>query len=374
MGEDNVLTAGTELLNTMKENLLELEGWQGKSEKLSQEEERLEKLIQAKEKAMADEVSVTLKKRQEEIEFSFDEQIDQTRLRLKKVKAKRDKLKNSKISERIDIETTELHEERRKLKQEAKSIFKINQIPQIFNTKLFFSMHMPSEISDFLVFLLTVIIVFAAPFGVYKLAPAEKETVLRLVIYYIITTAVVFSIYVLVHKKIREKNITALKQVRALRYKMTANKKAIRTIMKSIKKDPDESAYGLEKFDEEMEKLDSDICNIAEEKKAALTAFENQTKKIISDEIKSGYQADIDKYKKEYDAAYKEHRSADEKVKDFKLEISQKYEAFVGKEYMTIPMIDMLTDIINTGDALNIGDAIKFHERQIEQSLNIQKE
>ncbi len=374
MGEDNVLTAGLDLLYTMKENLLEMEGWQQKAESLTLEEDKLEKLIQAKEKAMADEINVTIRKRQEEVAFSFDEQIDKTRIRLKKVKTKRDKYKDTKMSERMDMETSELMEERRKLKMDVKSIYKVNQIPRIFNTKLFFSLHMPSEITDFLVFLLSVVVIFTVPFCIFKLSPAEKETTFRLVMYYIITVAAAFGIYVLVHKKVKETHQTALKQVKAIRLKISANRKAIEVVKKSIKKDPDESIYGLDKFDEEMSKLDSDICDIAEEKKAALTIFENQTKKVIAEEIRSGYQADIDKYKQDYEKAYNDHRAAEEKVKDFKLEISMKYEAYVGKEYMTIPMIDSLIDIINTGDALTIADAIKFYEKQIELSMTMQKD
>ena len=183
MAENNILNGGIEVLAEMRRTLCKLQESEARSASLTVEENKFEKLIQVREKAMNDEIGNTIKKRQDEISFSFDEQIDQTRIKLKKVKSKRDKFKNEKVTERIDVETKDLQEDKRKLREEVKSIFKVNHIPSLFNNKLFYSLHMPGEITDFLVALLTIAIVLFLPFFIWKLAPEENETIFRIVVY-----------------------------------------------------------------------------------------------------------------------------------------------------------------------------------------------
>lgn len=373
MAENNILNGGLEVLAEMRRTLFKLQESEARSASLAVEENKFEKLIQVREKAMNDEISNTIKKRQDEISFSFDEQIDQTRIKLKKVKSKRDKFKNEKVTERIDVETKDLQEDKRKLREEIKSIFKVNHISSIFNNKLFYSLHMPGEITDFLVALLTIAIVLFLPFFIWKLAPEENETIFRIVIYYIIAIGVFCGIYFLIHKKVREPNLVALKQIQGLRAKLHTNDKAIKTVQKAIKKDPDESGYGLESYDTEMDDLDAQICDIAEKKKEALTVFENETKINITNEIKLDYESEINKNRKELERTHKERREAEDAIKDLKLTISNKYESYVGKEYCTIAMIDSLSDIIKAGDAINIADAVKFYERQLTEAINAQK-
>ena len=135
MGDVNVLSGGIEILHEIKENLLELDGYKEKSLDMVNEQEKLEKLIAAREKARDSEIAETVSKRIEEVEESFDGQIEKTRARVKKVKAKRDKLKDTKVSERIDVETADMREEIRSLNQDIKALFTKNQIPRIFNNQ-----------------------------------------------------------------------------------------------------------------------------------------------------------------------------------------------------------------------------------------------
>lgn len=373
MGEDNVLAGGIEVLYTMKESLLELEGYQQKSVELSAEEERLEALIQSKERMIADEILLTVRKRQEEVSFSFDGQIEQTRVRLKKVKAKRDKKRDMKVFERIDAETENLVKEKRKLEMEAKSIFKVNQIPKMFNTRFFFAIFMPGELSDFLMFLVFSLISLALPYGVYLLTPMEKRNGIYLAILYIIIVGCITFLFMVIHKKVKVKHETALKEVRIIRTNLMRVAKSIQKISHSIKKDQDESGYGLEKFDEEIEALENQMSKIAEEKKEALNLFENKTKKVVIDEIKSQYTQELDQLKVKYNQAYEECKNAGEKVNSFVLEISRKYETYVGKEVMNLSMIDSLIEIIQDKNASNISEALNFYKNIMNQA-QIQEE
>lgn len=372
MADYNVLNGGAETLAGMKNMLLELDENQKRSITLEVDEQKYEKLISGHEKAMNDEISTTIKKRQDEISFSFDEQIDQTRIRLKKVKVKRDKLKSAKVSERIDFETKDLQEEKRKLHQEIKSVFKVSQIPSLFNNKMFYSLHMPGIRSDYLFVAVTVLVLLGLPFLLYKIIVSEPSTFL-LILFYVLIIGAFAGVYYLIHKFVYTKHSDSLKVVQSVRTKLEANRKATITVQKSIKKDPDESSYGLEDYDREMDELDAEICNIAERKKEALTVFENETKNAIINEIRFSYSGELNKYRSELEKAHSEKKTSDENVKNLKLEISNKYESYIGKEYVSVAMADQLSDIIKCGEASTVADAIKYYERQLTEAISIQK-
>ena len=69
--ENAILYAGVEELNTIKEHVLELNGYQEKNAELLKEETRLAKLVAGKEKDLADEIENTVKKRKQELGLSW---------------------------------------------------------------------------------------------------------------------------------------------------------------------------------------------------------------------------------------------------------------------------------------------------------------
>lgn len=364
MGENNVLSAGTDVLNQMRESLVELDGYKKRIAELTEESDRLEKAIELKQKYVADEITLTLEKRQAEVGSSFDGQIDKTRSRIKKVKAKRDKFKDSKMSERIELETADFKEEKRRLQQDLKAVFKINQIPRIFNTGYFFSMFMPSEIVDFMKILLTILFAGALPLVVNFFIPEQSKSTWLIVAMYAAVVVLFMFFYILIFKRVKERHTDALIEAKAIRVKLARNRRHAARVQKEIKKDKDESHYDLERFDVEIKELEQQVIRIMDEKKEALTVFEKQTKSDITAEIKSRYEQELTDMRTAYDSAYNEQRTLEDKVNAFVLDMSRKYEAYVGKEAMSISMIDSLIEIINTGDALTIADALVCYRKQ----------
>ena len=100
-----ILHGGIDELNTIKEHVMELSGYQDRNEELLKEEMRLEKLINGKEKDLTDEMETTLKKRKNELISAYESQISTLNARNRKVKAKKEKDKDVKVSERMEEET-----------------------------------------------------------------------------------------------------------------------------------------------------------------------------------------------------------------------------------------------------------------------------
>ena len=100
-------------LEDAKEAVTELSDFTKKEEQLRMEELRLEKSLEAEQKAVQDAISMTVKKRREEMESSYDSEIGKLQEKLKKIRARREKAKNQGMKDRIKEETVELHEHNR---------------------------------------------------------------------------------------------------------------------------------------------------------------------------------------------------------------------------------------------------------------------
>ena len=108
-------------LSDAKQIALELADLEREEQQAKEEEERLLKALESEKKAVADNISLTVKRRREEINKSYDSEIAGAQDRLKKTRARREKAKNQGIKERIKEETSELHLHNRELRVRMKT-------------------------------------------------------------------------------------------------------------------------------------------------------------------------------------------------------------------------------------------------------------
>ncbi len=362
--EGNILSGGVDELNTVKESLLKLNVYKENNDVLVTEETKLEKNIQSKEKAISDEIISTTKKRKDEIDAAYNEQIDKTRTRIKKIRSKKEKSKNQKVSERIELETADLREEHRQLLAESKSIFKQNQVPSFCNTKLYYALFLPKGMGDIIIICLTLLLtLLAIPSGIYFLLLPDKEMIYLVLIYFI--TVVFFGgTYMLIDNNTKDKHRDSINRVRVIRNNIVNNKKKRNQIRKRILKDRDESPYGLEKFNQELQELDNEINSITEQKKDALAIFENTTRFVIGEEIKVRNQEELTVLKKEYDRVYAEIKKMEENIKLLSMGIASNYEAYLGKEFMSVEKLDLLADLMTSNNLTTISEAVAFYKQE----------
>lgn len=365
MDEGNILYGGVDKLNEIKKELVELYRYKDKNDDLVIELAKMEKNIKSLEKAATDEVQSTVKKRRAEIEEAYDKQLDKVKNNIKKIKDKRDKRKDKKISERIYDETASLREENRRLKLEKKTLFRQKGVPSFCNTGFYYALYYPGSFRDFLIILLTLLVtLLAIPCGIYFYLLPEGKTIYLVGIY--IATVVIFGgLYLIIGNQTKDRYGDIIKQGKRLRQNIISNNKKIKAIKKSIKKDKDESTYGLEDFDAELVRLDKEAADIAEQKKEALITFENSTVQVISAEIKKQYEPKIEGLKAEYEKMKEEIKTGDEKVKALSLKIASEYEPYIGKDLITLDRIDSLINIIEAGNASNISEAVQFYRKSI---------
>ncbi len=368
MEGSKLLSGGVNQLNEVKEYLLELRGNEANNEALQGEEEQLEKRIESMEKVIVEEIQTITKKRRDEISDTFDKQIDKTKDRMKKIKERRDRKKHSKMSERIETETAPLHVENNHLHLEANTLFIQKHIPPFVNTKLYYALYSPACFTDYLIiFGIVLSILVLIPCGVYFLILPE-EKVIYLIITYVITVLLFGSSYIIIGNRTKERYAEDILRVKGIRNNIRVNKKKISVIKNNIRRDRDESTYGLQSYDEELAMLEKEAADITIQKKNALAAFDNTTRQVIASEIQGLNEEKMSALKQEYDRVLVEIKKSEEKIKALTIKIASEYEPFIGKDLMTLDRLESLTNIMLAGTAENISEAIAFYRQSMSKA------
>lgn len=369
MEGSNLLSGGVEELNEIKENLLELRGNQANSATQLEEEEKLEKNIKSLEKEIAEEIQTTVKKRRSEIDDTYDQQIAKIKDRTRKIKERRTRKKSSKVSERINAETASLHAGNNRLKLEAGTIISQKNIPAFCNTKLYYALYSPSCFTDILIIIATILAtLMLIPSGVYYLVLAQ-EKVLYLIITYVITVLLFGGLYVITDHLTKERFLEDIRHIKGIRGNIRANNKKINSIKSNIKKDRDESSYGLQNYDEELAQLEKEEDDLLAQKKDALETFENTTRQVIASEIQGAHEEKLSALRTENDNVSAEVKKTQDKIKALTLKIASEYEPFLGKDLITLDRLESLSNIILAGNAANISEAVAFYRQNMNRQL-----
>ena len=145
---------------------------------------------------------------------------------------------------------------------------------------------------------------------------------------------------------------------------MRLNNKKIRVITSSIKTDRDDRAYHLDSFDAEIADIKHDLGEITARKKEALANFEKETRVVIEDEISAESREKIAQLKEEIQELRGRINYTEKNIKDKKIDIADRYESYVGREFMTAERLKDLESILESGEASNISEAREvYYER-----------
>ena len=340
-----------------KQAVQELDELKQKEKMLKDLEKQLESSLKTKQKNVSETIALTVKKRSDEIAKSYDAEISKTQDHLKKVRGKREKAKNQGEKERIADETQSLITENEELKGRIKTIFHANHVPRFCASNLYYSLYFTKGLKELMTMLLTIVICFLAiPCGVYYALP--KQNTLYLIVIYVAAILIFGGIYVKIGNSTKMKHMDALKEGRNIRNQIKANKKQMKKITKSIRKDKNEAVYNLQKFDDEIAQLEQDKAQAERQKKEALHTFETVTKTIISDEIMGNHKAELDQLESDLTKTVADLKETTAAARAKALSITDEFEIYVGKEFMTLDKLQALEDIIANGKAANISDAI----------------
>lgn len=363
--QGNILSGGVKELEDVRQKITDLNTCQNQYDELGKQESRLEKSIKGKEKDIADEIGTALRQRKEEIEKTYDEQLDLTRQQIRKIKNRKMKSKNEKVNERIDNETAGIREEYRLMKLEIRDLFKSNRIPLVLNNKLFYSIFFPARVMDLLIIAAVVaFLLLALPYLLYTLVLPQEKMIFLFLIYAFIVL-IFGGGFLLIENNIKAKNRNTFVQIHKKRKQMTLTRRGIDNIRSGILKDKDESIYELEDFDRELEELEEELSNINAGKKEALSNFENTTRNVIREEITQQNQEELLRLKKEYTKVHGDIKTTQDNIKNLSLEIASGYEAYIGKELLTAENLEALIRLMYDKNIATVSEAIAEYKTGI---------
>lgn len=346
-----------------KQAVQELDELKQKEKMLQNLEKQLEGSLKTKQKQIAETIALTVKKRSDEIAKSYDAEIAKTQDLLKKVRGKREKAKNQGEKERIADETQGLTHENEELKERMKTIFRANHVPGYCAGTLYYALYFTKGLKETLLLFGMVLLCFLLiPCGVYLALPQKKT--LYLIIIYLVDILVFGGLYVKIGNSTKMKHMDGLKEGRAIKNQIAVNKKQMKKIAKSIRKDKNEAVYNLEKYDDEIAQLEQDKLQAECQKKDALNTFETVTKTIISDEIMENHKEELDQMESDLAKTVADLKETQSASRAKALYITDHFEIYAGKEYMTLEKLEELEEIIASGKAANLSDAIINYKSQ----------
>lgn len=361
MAESNILSGGLSDCRQLRSDVSELYASRTKSSDAEISATQTEKAIKVKEKVMGDEISAATKKRQEEIAKSYDDEITRLKSRSRKVKSKKGKTKRKEVALRIRRETAGEKENERQLKLEIRSVYKRENVTGIFNTKLFYALFMPNSLSDVLVMLLALVVfLLGIPgFVYYVVLPEKWQTTFWLMLLYFAFALVYILLYVGILQATKGMHRELFGEIRRLRAQVKENRREMKRIARRIRKDKDESEYNLNHFDDEMKDITEEIRRALEEKKEALILFEQNAKQVLAEDIREKYREELDGLREYLNSTREEQKNSANRAKELSLLIAKKYEPYLGKENLSLDVIDQLEVRLESGAASTIGDALK---------------
>lgn len=372
----NIFDQNVEYLIQIRDEVSECDQLEVQRKELQDKSDKMKKAISQEEKSINDEINSTIKKRKSELESTYDSQLDVSRKKVKKAQDKKNKEKSERVGQRVDYETADVKESSRQLKTELKTLFKQEHVPGFCMSDMYYALFMPKGMKEILILLISVLVgLVGIPCGVYLLfakvimkdAPLDKSGVpiaqssVFMAVVIALTIILILAIYFVIFNLTKVRHRDTIAEGRKIRNQILANEKNVRAIKNAINKDKDESQYELGEYDAEIAKFQSEMDAIAEQKKAAMTEFEKETKGAITNEINGRRLPKLEDMKNKRDAVEEEKEIIENKHKEASLAITDKYVKYLGKNVCKVEALNDIINIMSSEEVATISEGLAIY-------------
>lgn len=316
-----------------------------------------QKEIEREKKETEEEIRNLLKSKRKAEESPYDDEVDEADRMLKDSMRRRKEAKTDAVERRISTETAEVIKDTERLKKENKRAFKNAGMPGFCGTNYYYSMFAPKTAKDFLVFVITAVICFAAiPNIVIALAKITTFQKVLLYIAIVIFFILIYAIVLLITKPVQKKSVIAA--VRPNMEQIRKNKKQIKALSRNIRRDKDESGYGLTELDNEIVRNQGIYDNAAAKREEALKQFEETQVPEIRAEIERAKAPVMEALYRDLDMLKKDAETKELDAKQAAYDLERNYTTYLGKKNMDPNRIDELISLIKEGKASNVLEAL----------------
>lgn len=332
-------------------------------DKMHSQQKKMVKSIASEEKSIADEIASTIKKGRQAIVSTYEDRLDENQSKKKGVISKRDKKKNQRMNARIDDETKDIREQIKALEGEMKSLIKRERVSKFISSKTFFTMFMPRGVGETIAWLISLAVYFVGVPSLMRLFVCKALHVNTFFanLTFVAIFILLFVIYVLIRRATLGTYEDVCKAARKIQNQIKANKREIKKIKKSIRKDDDESQYNLEAFDEKLADLASEATSINKEKDDKLREFDEQTTQVITNEINERRIPALEQMKSDSVVLGNQIAEKEQIFANLDGYIKEQYVSRLGEELCKVNRIDDLLSIMEEGNAQTVTEAIEFY-------------
>lgn len=324
-----------------------------------------EKDLESQKKYVNDKANSAIKERRAQLKKVHDDQVDEANKNLKEAEKKRKVAKSDAVQARINDETADLADQADALKKQTKKLFKDNKVPGFCNSKFFYSLYAPKSASDFVILVITVVVTLGLiPNVVCALLQTDK-LIIKILVYLAIVVFFVAIYFIIFLASKRNTKGGILEQGRGLRKELAQKNKEIKKMSKTIVKDKDESTYGLEGYDSEIQSLQQALNETVQKREDALKAFDEETAVQIREEIQKENQPTIDQMTEDVKASKAAFEEAKAKATQAAENVTNNFEVYLGKKNTSVDKIDGLISIIQEGKAKTIMEALDIQNGEI---------
>ena len=366
--QDSVFNENVDYLYQVQTDLEAVEQLRQELAEYKNQEKNLKKAIGTEEKSIQDEIAQTIRRRKNDIEKVYDDQIDANKNKSRSVRAKRDKAKSKRVDERVSVETADLAEENRQLQVEMRTLFKAQHVPSFCMSNLYYALFMTKRFYEILILLVTIMITYVGiPSLMYVLSVSiffkdSKQVTLLCTLVVSLTLFILGLIYILMLNKIKLRHYDTLSEGRNIKDKMAANKRQMKAIRNKINKDKDDSQYGLDKYDDKLAELEEELDQISMEKQEAMKVFENETKQVLTNEVNDRRLGRLEQMKADLEAMEEQMAALDEDIQNSSLAIANNYGTILGKDFCTPARVADLISLMEDGTADTVSEAIAAYK------------
>ena len=356
MAGQNVLNGD---LNVLKQVISDVSEYSANREELDRQNDTLKELnknIESIQKNINDEIDNKVKEGINSVSESFDQSILEEKVKLKDVQSKRDKAKHAGVKDRIQNETAELRDMNRDMYSQIKAAFKEEGIPKYCSKRWFYALFATQGIGDVLIYVISLVVLYAAIPGVIYIIPQIPKWVL--IAYYFVMITLELTAVKFIYNRTMVPHSETIAKARRVKYDIETNQKKIKRIEKGIRKDKNEDMYGLSDFDYRINEINDSIRNIEDAKAKAIEQFNATTRTDIIDEIRGRNAGTLEQLKSQVAVCEQEIARLDSLIKNQRAYISSNYEAYLGREFTNVDRLTELLDMMIEEPYLTISMAI----------------
>ena len=356
MAGQNVLNGD---LNVLKQVISDISEYSANREELDRQNDTLKEInrnIESIQKNINDEIDNKVKEGVNSVSGSFDQSIQEEKVKLKDVQGKRDKAKHAGVKDRIQNETAELRDMNRDMYSQIKAAFKEEGIPKYCSKRWFYALFATQGIGDVLIYVISLVVLYAAIPGVIYIIPQIPKWVL--IAYYFVMITLELTAVKFIYNRTMVPHSDTIAKARRVKYDIETNQKKIKRIEKGIRKDKNEDMYGLSDFDYRINEINDSIRNIEDAKAKAIEQFNATTRTDIIAEIRGRNAGTLEQLKSQVAVCEQEIARLDSLIKNQRAYISSNYEAYLGREFTNVDRLTELLDMMIEEPYLTISMAI----------------